>query len=261
MYSSVYKKLSEGGCIGIFPEGGSHDRTDFLPLKHGLAIMALGAMAANPYLKVRIVPVGVSPAFSHCADRLVWRCIGVAGSSSSGGGGLWCAIASPLPFAYSSHQLNYFHAHRFRSRAVIEFGNPIDIPSDFIELFSHGGQDKRNAIGKVMELVFDGLKSVTVRAPDYDTLMVIQASRRLYKPPGQQLNLSQVVDLNKKFIMGYNAYRDEPKVKDLYKKVEAYNKTLRQLGIKDHQVRGGLRMLSEVSLGQSVASSHWERKG
>lgn len=80
MYSEVYKKFSEGGCIGIFPEGergwqgyfghtltvnsflsgGSHDRTDFLPLKHGLAIMALGAMAANPECKVKIVPVGVS---------------------------------------------------------------------------------------------------------------------------------------------------------------------------------------------------------
>ena len=41
--------------------GGSHDRTDFLPLKHGLAIMALGAMVANPELRVQIVPVGVSP--------------------------------------------------------------------------------------------------------------------------------------------------------------------------------------------------------
>lgn len=60
MYSSVYKKLSDGGCIGIFPEGGSHDRTDFLPLRAGLAIMALGAMSANPELQVTIVPVGVS---------------------------------------------------------------------------------------------------------------------------------------------------------------------------------------------------------
>ena len=33
VYSSVFKKLHEGGCIGIFPEGGSHDRTELLPLK------------------------------------------------------------------------------------------------------------------------------------------------------------------------------------------------------------------------------------
>ena len=68
MYSSVYKKLSEGGCIGIFPEGGSHDRTDFLPLKHGVAIMALGAMAANPNLQVQIVPVGVSSRWTQQRD-------------------------------------------------------------------------------------------------------------------------------------------------------------------------------------------------
>ena len=88
-----------------------------------------------------------------------------------------------------------------------------------------------------MDLVHDGLKSVTVRAPDYETLMVIQASRRLYKPPGQQLNLSQVVELNKRFIMGYNAYRDEPRVQALYKDVQQYNTNLRRLGLKDHQVR------------------------
>lgn len=33
VYSAVFKKLHEGGLIGIFPEGGSHDRTELLPLK------------------------------------------------------------------------------------------------------------------------------------------------------------------------------------------------------------------------------------
>lgn len=33
VYNAVFKKLREGGCIGIFPEGGSHDRTELLPLK------------------------------------------------------------------------------------------------------------------------------------------------------------------------------------------------------------------------------------
>lgn len=33
VYSSVFQKLKDGGCIGIFPEGGSHDRTELLPLK------------------------------------------------------------------------------------------------------------------------------------------------------------------------------------------------------------------------------------
>lgn len=126
MYSSVYQKLKEGGCIGIFPEGGSHDRTDLLPLKAGVSIMALGALAANPELRLRIVPVGLS----------------------------------------------YFHPHRFRSRAVVEFGSPIEIPRAFVEDFEKGGEAKRGAISEMMELVVNGLKSVTIRAPDFDTLMV-----------------------------------------------------------------------------------------
>lgn len=33
VYDAVFEKLHEGGCVGIFPEGGSHDRTELLPLK------------------------------------------------------------------------------------------------------------------------------------------------------------------------------------------------------------------------------------
>jgi glycerol-3-phosphate O-acyltransferase/dihydroxyacetone phosphate acyltransferase len=33
VYNAVFERLRRDGCIGIFPEGGSHDRTDMLPLK------------------------------------------------------------------------------------------------------------------------------------------------------------------------------------------------------------------------------------
>jgi glycerol-3-phosphate O-acyltransferase/dihydroxyacetone phosphate acyltransferase len=33
LYEQVNEKLSNGDCITIFPEGGSHDRTELLPLK------------------------------------------------------------------------------------------------------------------------------------------------------------------------------------------------------------------------------------
>ena len=112
------------GCS--FHVGGSHDRTDLLPLKAGVSMMALGAMANNPDLRVKIVPVGLS----------------------------------------------YFHAHRFRSRAVIEFGSPLDVPSEFVEMFKEGGPKKREAVGKFLNVIYDALKTVTLRAPDYDTLMV-----------------------------------------------------------------------------------------
>jgi len=50
------------------------------------------------------------------------------------------------------------------------------------------------------------------------------------------LSLSQVVELNKRFIAGYLHFQEEPRVQKLRKKVQAYNRLLRDLGLKDHQV-------------------------
>ncbi len=61
----LFEKLRKGGTIGIFPEGGSHDRTQLLPLKAGISIMALGACAKHPGLGVVIVPVGLNYFSGH----------------------------------------------------------------------------------------------------------------------------------------------------------------------------------------------------
>jgi 1-acyl-sn-glycerol-3-phosphate acyltransferase len=55
VFPDVVKALDRGACLGIFPEGGSHDRTDLLELKPGVALLALSAQ-----LQVPIVPVGLS---------------------------------------------------------------------------------------------------------------------------------------------------------------------------------------------------------
>lgn len=57
MYEAVWSALRNNECVGIFPEGGSHDRMELLPLKAGICIMALGAM--DKYnTPVKIVPCG-----------------------------------------------------------------------------------------------------------------------------------------------------------------------------------------------------------
>lgn len=59
VFGQVFENLKQGSCLGIFPEGGSHDRTDLLPLKPGVAIIAMGALEKHG-LSVPIVPVGLS---------------------------------------------------------------------------------------------------------------------------------------------------------------------------------------------------------
>lgn len=60
LFKDAYRRLSENGVICIFPEGTSHDRTDFLKLKAGIALMSLGAMSEGKCANVRILPVGLN---------------------------------------------------------------------------------------------------------------------------------------------------------------------------------------------------------
>jgi len=189
VYEAVFARLRNGGCVGIFPEGGSHDRTELLPLKAGVAIMALGTLAESPDCGLKIVPVG----------------------------------------------MNYFHPHKFRSRAVIEFGAPFEIPSYVVDQYRNN--QRREAIGQVLDTVYQALSSVTVSAPNYDTLMMIQAARRLYNPTGKKLPLPVVIELNRRLCMGYEKYKDDARIARLSKDVKDYNSQLRYLNIKDHQVQ------------------------
>ena len=57
LFETVWQELSQGKCIGIFPEGRSHDLMEVQPFKAGIAMMALGAM--EKYGKpVKLVPCG-----------------------------------------------------------------------------------------------------------------------------------------------------------------------------------------------------------
>lgn len=67
--------------------------------------------------------------------------------------------------------MNYFHAHKFRSRAVVEFGSPIEVPRELVEKYKRG--ERREAVGELLDTIYHALLAVTVNGPDYETLMVI----------------------------------------------------------------------------------------
>ncbi|ODV85133.1 hypothetical protein CANARDRAFT_207609 [[Candida] arabinofermentans NRRL YB-2248] len=190
VYSKVFEHLSHGHCLGLFSEGGSHDRPDLLPLKAGVAIMALGAMEANPNCNVKIVPCG----------------------------------------------MNYFHPHKFRSRAVVEFGKPIEIEKELVTKYSDPNTSK-DAIRDLLDTITKGLKSVTVTCPDYESLVCVQVARRLYSNNlSSRLSLSATLEMNRRLIKGYLHFKDEPKFIELKKQILAYNESLKIFKIPDHLV-------------------------
>lgn len=190
VYQIVFRHLSLGNCIGIFPEGGSHDRTDLLPLKAGVAIMALGAMEYNPDCNVKIVPCG----------------------------------------------MNYFNAHKFRSRAVVEFGHPIEIPKELVKKYLNP-ETNRESVKELLDIITTGLKAVTVTCEDYETLMVVQAARRLYAGNFVQfLPLPLVVEMNRRLVLGYQTFKNVEQIKQVKEKIIVYNEMLKQLYLPDHHV-------------------------
>lgn len=190
VYEYVFNHLSNGNCIGIFPEGGSHDRTDMLPLKAGVAIMALGAMSNDPNCNVKIVPCG----------------------------------------------MNYFNAHKFRSRAVIEFGHPIEISQDLVKKYNNP-ETNRDSVKELLETISTGLRAVTVNCQDFETLMVVQAARRLYAGNfAQYLPLPMVVEMNRRLVLGYETFKDRPEMQQVKTKILHYNQFLKLMHLPDHHV-------------------------
>ena len=58
LYKEAYLKLHEGNAVCIFPEGTSHDRSDLISLKAGVALMSLGAMANHNTKNIKVLSCG-----------------------------------------------------------------------------------------------------------------------------------------------------------------------------------------------------------
>ena len=130
--------------------------------------------------------------------------------------------------------LNYIHRHRFRSQVLLEFGEPIVIDDEWLAAYSG---DEQRTVRKLTEHLADRLGSVTLNAPDWRTLRIIQTARRLYKPSKANLSPGEYIELNRRFVEQYLADIDEPELQALSHEVEDYQARLDMLGLMDHQLR------------------------
>ncbi|KAF8276184.1 putative glycerol-3-phosphate acyltransferase [Trypanosoma cruzi] len=184
MYASVYQTLQKNQCIGIFPEGGSHDRTSLLPLKAGVALFSLGA--AERGISVKVVPCG----------------------------------------------LTYFYGHKFRSRAHIEFGEPITPSEDLVELFS---RDKRKATGIFLEHLNAELRGFTINVPNWSALNFLHGFRHLYQPPNCTLATRDYLRLARRLNAIMEAQKNNPEFIDFRNRVENYQDYCNALLVRDSQ--------------------------
>jgi glycerol-3-phosphate O-acyltransferase/dihydroxyacetone phosphate acyltransferase len=197
VFEKVLDRLALQGAVGIFPEGGSHDRTDLLPLKIGISLLAYQALDTHG-LRVPIIPVGLS----------------------------------------------YFHAHRWRGRAVVEYGKPVYVDPSTLQQFRQGGAARHQVCQAFLSQVEDAMRSVLVQSPDYETLQLLHTARRLYQRP-EQLLTQEKQDLARRFTVGYQRFVQQmaehpdampPEWMDLQRRLKEYANELKELGLKDYQV-------------------------
>ncbi len=138
--------------------------------------------------------------------------------------------------------LNYIHRHRFRSQALIEFGQPIDIDEHWIAEYKI---DEQATVRKLTDHLAGALATVTLNAPDWRTLRFAQTARRLYKPSTAMLSPAKYVELNRRFVERHQEFLNDPEMRAFQYAVEDYQARLDMLGLKDHQLR------SPITLGKS----------
>jgi len=219
VFERVLDRLAAGGVVGIFPEGGSHDRTDLLPLKVGVALIAYSALERDG-LNVPIIPVGLS----------------------------------------------YFRTHRWRGKAIVEYGDPVYLDPSTLKDYKAGGAEKRAVCNDFLGRIRDSMRGVIVASPDYESLQLVHTARRLYQRSGIQGKEKQ--DLLRRFAAGYKILMDSgdppPAWIDLQKRITAYRRELRDLGIRDYQVPGleremaiterenGEEIITEIRIGYRI---------
>ncbi len=208
-FTAMFQVLGNGGAIGIFPEGLSHDRSELGTLKTGAARLALGG-AARTAGPVRIVPCG----------------------------------------------LTFIHPKRFRSRVLIQYGEPIVV---LPETDATDGNDATHVAGvagaahsevtpaRARALTGEletAMRRTTINAADWDTVRALDVVRRLYQPQG--IGIEARVELARRFNSVYPQVAGEPRVIAALAKVRAYQQELDELGIDDRELA---RDLSKAEIG------------
>ena len=130
--------------------------------------------------------------------------------------------------------LTYTHRHRFRSQALLHFGEPIAVDDAWLQAYATSEVD---AVRAFTDHIAGALAKVTLNAPDWETLRFIHTARRLYKPTSVRLTPGTYVEISRRFVERYVATATDPNIQRLRGDVEDYQAHLDLLGLKDHHLR------------------------
>ena len=198
------------GGLGAVPIARRSDHATDGPLDNQGAFDRLGQVLVEGRA-MGIFPEGIS----HDSSQLARLKTGAARIA------LGVVKEHDIPLIIIPCGLTYMRRKSFRSRVLVQYGAPIKVEGDDPKALTQS--------------IDDGLRALTVNAPDWETLTVLDAVRRLYQPPG--VSLAERTELARRFTEVYASVKDHPEVVAIYTRVEAYLERLRAAGLSDRDLR------------------------
>ena len=246
MLKDVGKALQGGACIGVFPEGGSHDRTDLNELKPGVALMALGAQ-----VPVHIVPVGLSyfrghqfrsaKVTVHVGPPIMASEREQAEYDAGPGEGRQSACASLLKRIETAMRDVIVPASSFEELQVIHVARRLWYGPDKHKLPPAVRQDldRRFAFGikRLVETAPLSEKAFPTVAVDGKRFPAVGGDGTVGSPrPLIVPGLAAAMYPGAAYPEGRDAERRDAELTELVRRLRAYDKELRRLGLRDSQV-------------------------
>lgn len=127
--------------------------------------------------------------------------------------------------------LTFVHPARFRSRVLVQYGSPIRIDAAEREAFRVDAQTASRDLTNAIE---GGMRSLTINAPDWETVRALDEVRRLYQP--LDITIEQRIELARRFNQHYGSVKDEPNVVKLMGRVRDYQERLDEMGLSDREL-------------------------
>ena len=129
--------------------------------------------------------------------------------------------------------LTYKSRRRMRTSALVQFGNAIPIDIGWQQKYEHEAQATSK---ELTTLIDDRLRALTINAPDFETLRILNTARRIYQPIDNQLSIEEHNLLMRRFIDHYDRLKENPEIRKIFSELGAFRYEMDIAGLNDHQL-------------------------
>ncbi|CEL60758.1 hypothetical protein RSOLAG1IB_03997 [Rhizoctonia solani AG-1 IB] len=173
LFRATFEALAQGEIVGVFPEGTSYTEPRIMQVKDGVAWSALEYMKWN---KLR---------------------------EKKGEKAAPNAVVIPVGIVYTEKS-------RYRSGVIVEFGKPITVDQYESQFLSDEEGAARTCAKDLTRQIKSQMLSLTINAPDWETLYSAKMARSLLWPRARSLNLDDFVTVSQVLIDAFSTPNSSP---------------------------------------------------